>query len=195
MASCIENIAGNIGLNCAHPISGGYTGRGVYIPMEAKPELTKDAQNPRIVSAIAIAQGANVVRIDNEGATPFTGSSSTGTNENGRPQFVKTSQIMMPERGAAFAKNVVEPLVKSGRGGILILEKIDQVGDGSFEIIGTQAPAKVVDPTTVVRNEYENGAAWTATLQSTEDYAEVVFFDTDYATTLAKFETLLESAF
>lgn len=195
MASCIENIAGNISLNCAHPISGGYTGRGVYIPMEAKPELTKDAQNPRIISAIALEAGAKVVRIDNEGATPFTGSSSTGTNENGRPQFVKTSQIMMPERGAAFAKNVVEPLVKSGRGGILILEKVDQVGDGSFEVIGTQAPAKVVDPTTVVRNEYENGAAWTATLQSTEDYAEVVLLDTDYATTLAKFETLLESAF
>lgn len=195
MSSCIGNIAGNIGLNCEHPISGGYTGRGVYIPLEAKPVLTRDAQNPRIVSAIAIAENAHVVSIDNEGATPFTGSSSTGTNENGRPQFVKTSQIMMPERGGAFAKNVVEPLVKSGRGGILILEKIDQVGDGSFEIIGTQAPAKVVDPATVVRNEYENGAAWTATLQSTEDYAEVALFDTDYATTLAKFETLLESAF
>lgn len=195
MENCIGKIAGNIALNCEHPISGGYTGRGVYIPLEAKPVPTKDAQNPRIVSAIAIAENAHVVKIDNEGATPFTGSASTGTNENGRAQFVKTSQIMMPERGAAFAQNVLEPLVKSGRGGILILEKVDQVGDGSFEVIGLQNPAKVVDPTTVVRNEYENGAAWTATLQSTEDYAEVVLLDTDYATTLAKFETLLESAF
>ena len=195
MASCIGNIAGNIGLNCEHPLSGGYTGRGVYIPLEAKPQLTRDAKNPRIVSAIALAENAHVVKIDNEGATPFTGSTTTGTNDNGRPQFVKTAQIMMPERGAEFAKNVVEPLVKSGRGGILILEKIDQVGDGSFEMIGTQAPAKVVDQTTVVRNEYENGAAWTATLQSTEDYSEVVLFDTDYETTLAKFEALLESAF
>ena len=195
MASCIGNIAGNIGLNCEHPLSGGYTGRGVYIPLEAKPQLTRDAKNPRIVSAIALAENANVVKIDNEGATPFTGSTTTGTNDNGRPQFVKTAQIMMPERGAEFAKNVVEPLVKSGRGGILILEKIDQVGDGSFEMIGTQAPAKVVDPSTVARNEYENGAAWTSTLQSTEDYSEVVLFDTDYETTLAKFEALLESAF
>lgn len=195
MASCIGNIAGNIGLNCAHPISGGYTGRGVYIPLEANPVPTRDAQNPRIVTGIAIAQGAHVVSIDNEGATPFTGSTTTGTNENGRPQFVKTVQIMMPERGAAFAKNVVEPLVKSGRGGYIVLEKLDQVGDGSYEIIGVQTPAKVVDPTTVVRNEYENGAAWIATLQSTEDYSEVVLFDADYATTLSKFEALLEQAF
>lgn len=195
MASCVGNIAGNIGLDCNSPISGGYTGRGVYIPMEAVPVLTKDASNPRIVTAVALATGAKVVKIDNEGATPFTGSTTTGTNDNGRPQFVKTAQIMMPERGAAFAKNVAEPLVKNGRGGILILEKDDRVGDGSFEMIGTQQAAKVVDPTTVARNEYENGGAWTATLQATEDYMEVSFFDTDYATTLAKFEALLALAF
>lgn len=195
MASCIGNIAGNIELNCEYPISGGYTGRGIYIPMEANPVLTRDAQNRRIVPAIAIAEDANIVEINNEGATPFTGSSNTGTNENGRPQFVKTVHIMMPERGATFAKNIIEPLVKSGRGGYLILEKVDQVGDGSFEIIGTQNPAKVVDPSTVVRNEYENGAAWTATMQTIEDYAEVVLFDTDYATSLAKFEALLSRSF
>lgn len=195
MASCVGNIAGNIGLNCDSPIGGGYTGRGVYIPMEAVPVLTKDASNPRIVSAVAIATGAKVVKIDNEGATPFTGSSTTGTNENGRPQFVKTAQIMMPERGAKFAKDVAEPLVKNGRGGILILEKSDSVGDGSFEMIGTQQAVKVVDPSTVTRNEYENGGAWTATLQTIEDYMEVSFFDTDYATTLAKFEALLALSF
>lgn len=195
MASCVGNIAGNIGLDCNSPISGGYTGRGVYIPMEAAPVLTKDASNPRIVTAVALATGAKVAKIDNEGATPFTGSTTTGTEENGRPQFVKTAQIMMPERGAAFAKDVAEPLVKNGRGGILILEKDDRVGDGSFEMIGTQQAAKVVDPSTVVRNEYENGGAWTATLQATEDYMEVSFFDTDYETTLAKFEALLALAF
>lgn len=195
MASCVGNIAGNIGLNCDSPISGGYTGRGVYIPMESVPTLTKDANNPRIVTAVALATGAKLVKIDNEGATPFTGSTTTGTNDNGRPQFVKTAQIMMPERGAEFAKDVAEPLVKNGRGGILILEKIDRVGDGSFEMIGTQSPAKVTDPSTVSRNEYENGGAWTATLQATEDYMEVSFFDTDYDTTLEKFEALLELAF
>ena len=195
MASCVGNIAGNIGLNCDSPISGGYTGRGVYIPMESTPTLTKDANNPRIVTAVALASGAKVAKIDNEGATPFTGSTTTGTNENGRPQFVKTAQIMMPERGAEFAQDVAEPLIKNGRGGILILEKIDRVGDGSFEMIGTQSPAKVTDPSTVTRNEYENGGACTATLQATEDYMEVSFFDTDYETTLAKFEALLALAF
>lgn len=195
MASCIGQIAGNIGLNCEHPIEGGYTGRGVYIPMEAVPVLTQDANNPRIVTAIAIAQNAKVCSIDNEGVTPFDGSQTTANNDAGYVRFVKQIAIKMPERGAEFAKDVLEPLVKSGRGGILVLEKIDRVGDGSFEILGAQSPAKVVDPATVTRQETANGGAWALTLQSTEVYAETVLFDTDYETTLAAFEALLAKAF
>ena len=196
MASCVGNIAGSIGLDCNSPIEGGYTGRGVYIPMEAVPQLTKDAQNPRIVTAIAIASGAKVVAIDNEGANPFDGSGTTGNNDAGYFRFAKNIVVFMPQRGASFSKDVLEPLVMSGRGGILVLEKLDRVGDGSFELIGSQSPVKVTDPSTVTRTESASGAAgWQATLQSNERYGEVVLFDTDYATTLAKFEALLANAF
>ena len=101
----------------------------------------------------------------------------------------------MPERGADFAAKVIEPLVKSGRGFIGIFEKVDRVGDGSFEVIGAQSPLKVVDPATVTRTETANGGAWIANLQSSEVYAESVLFDTNYATTLAAFEALLALAF
>lgn len=196
MASCVGNIAGNIGLNCESPIEGGYTGRGVYIPLEASPVLTRDAQNKRIVTAIAIAEGAKVVAIDNEGMTPFTGSNTTGNGDAGYPKYTKQiAGMRLPERGADFAAKVLEPLVASGRGGFLVLEKVDRVGDGSFEIIGSQSPAKVVDLTTVVRDESANGGAWTVTMQATESYAEVVLFDTDYETSLAKFEALLNQSF
>lgn len=196
MASCIGNIAGNIGLNCESPIEGGYTGRAVLIPMEAVPVLTKDAQNPRIVSAIAIASGAKVVLVDNEGVTPFDGSQTTGNNDAGYVRFQKTIAVRLPERGANFAETVLEPLVKSGRGFIGVFEKVDRVGDGSFEVIGAQSPLKVVDPSTVTRTESTTGGgAWQATLQSTEVYAESVFFSQDYETSLAAFEALLAKAF
>lgn len=196
MASCIGNIAGNIGLNCEHPIEGGYTGRGILIPMEAVPIPTQDSNNPRIVTNITIAANAKVVSVDNEGATPFDGSQTTGDNSAGYVRFVKTIQVRMPERGAEFAKDVIEPLVKSGRGFVGIFEKVDRVGDGSFEIIGLQSPLKVADPATVTRTEStEGGGAWLATLQSTEVYAETVLFDTSYEATLTKFEALLAKAF
>lgn len=196
MASCVGNIAGNIGLNCASPIEGGYTGRAILIPMEAVPVPTVDANNPRIVTAIAIASGAKVVKVDNEGISPFDGSQTVGNNDAGYVRFTKTAVVRLPERGADFAKNVIEPLVKSGRGFIGIFEKVDRVGDGSFEIIGLQSPMKVVDPSAVTRTESTTaGGSWQVTLQSTEIYAESVLFDTDYATTLAKFEALLAQSF
>lgn len=196
MASCIGNIAGNIGLNCESPIEGGYTGRAVLIPMESVPVLTQDATNPRIITNIALAQGAKVVLVDNEGSTPFDGGQTVGNNEAGYTRFQKTIPVRMPERGADFAKNVVEPLVKSGRGFIGVFEKVDRVGDGSFEVIGAQSPLKVVDPSTVTRTESATGGgAWQATLQSTEVYAESVLFSNDYEESLEKFEALLAQAF
>lgn len=196
MASCIDSIAGNIGLNCEHPIEGGYTGRGVLIPMEAVPTLTYDAQNPRIIAGITLATGAKVVAVDNEGVSPFDGSQTVGNNEAGYVRFVKTIVVRLPERGADFAKEVLEPLVKSGRGFIGIFEKVDRVGDGSFEVIGVQSPLKVVDPTTVTRTESTTGGgAWNVTLQSTEVYAENVLFFENYANTLTKFEQLLSQSF
>lgn len=195
MANCVGEIAGNIGLNCDNPLEGGYTGRGIYIPASVGATLTRDAQNPRIVTAIAIPSGKKVVSIDNEGVNPFDGSNTTGNNDAGFTKFTKVVAMRIPERGADFAKNVLEPLVLSGRGGMLILEKQDKVGDGSFEMIGAQSAAKVVDPSTVVRNESENGGAWSAQMQASERYAEVTLFDTDYENTLAKFEALLAQAF
>ena len=195
MATCVSTIAGNIGLDCEHPIEGGYTGRGVLIPLESNPTLTRDANNPRIITAVALASGQKLCVVDNAGAAPFDGSSTTGNNDAGYPKFTKAMALRILARGAEASKDVIEPLVKSGRGFIGIFEKVDQVGDGSFEVIGAQSPLKCVDPATFTRSETANGGAWVGTLQCSEHWAECVFFDTDYATTLAAFEALLAKGF
>ena len=195
MANCVSEIAGNIGLNCDHPIEGGYTGRGVLIPMGSNPVLTRDATNPRIIKGITIASDAKVCVVDNAGAAPFDGSSTTGNNDAGFPKFTKAMALRILARGAAASKDVIEPLVKSGRGFIGVFEKVDQVGDGSFEVIGAQSPLKCVDPATFTRSETANGGAWSGTLQCSENWAELVLFDTDYETSLQAFETLLAKGF
>ena len=195
MANCVSTIAGNIGLDCEHPIEGGYTGRGVLIPMESNPVLTRDAENPRIIKSVTLAENAKVCVVDNAGAAPFDGSSTTGNNDAGFPKFTKAMALRILARGAKASKDVIEPLVKSGRGFIGIFEKIDQVGDGSFEVIGAQSPLKCADPATFTRSETANGGAWSGTLQCSEHWAELVLFDTDYETSLAAFETLLAKGF
>ena len=195
MANCVSTIAGNIGLNCDHPIEGGYTGRGVLIPMESNPVLTRDATNPRIIKSITLAESAKVCVVDNAGTAPFDGSSTTGNNDAGFPKFTKAMALRILARGADASKDVIEPLVKSGRGFIGIFEKVDQVGDGSFEVIGAQSPLKCADPATFTRSETANGGAWSGTLQCSEHWAELVLFDTDYETSLAAFEALLAKGF
>ena len=195
MANCVSTIAGNIGLDCEHPIEGGYTGRGVLIPLESNPTLTRDAQNPRIIKSVTLAGDAKLCVVDNAGAAPFDGSSTTGNNDAGYPKFTKAMALRILARGAEASKDVIEPLVKSGRGFIGIFEKVDQVGDGSFEVIGAQSPLKCADPATFTRSETANGGAWSGTLQCSEHWAELVLFDTDYATSLAAFEALLAKGF
>ena len=195
MNNCVSTIAGNIGLDCEHPIEGGYTGRGVLIPMENNPVLTRDAENPRIIKSVTLAENAKVCVVDNAGAAPFDGSSTTGNNDSGFPKFTKAMALRILARGAGASKDVIEPLVKSGRGFIGIFEKVDQVGDGSFEVIGAQSPLKCADPATFTRSETANGGAWSGTLQCSEHWAELVLFDTDYETSLAAFEALLAKGF
>ena len=195
MANCVSTIAGNIGLDCDHPIEGGYTGRGVLIPMESNPVLTRDATNPRIIKSITLAESAKVCVVDNAGTAPFDGSSTTGNNDAGFPKFTKAMALRILARGAEASKDVIEPLVKSGRGFIGIFEKVDQVGDGSFEVIGAQSPLKCADPATFTRSETANGGAWSGTLQCSENWAELVLFDTSYETSLAAFEALLAKGF
>lgn len=194
MGKCTGSIAASIALECATPIEGGYTGRNVLVPFEINPTLTKDTQNPRILKAVAIPEGAKVVSVENGGSQPHTGATTTGNADSGRPRYVKNHPILIPQRGADTSKDIIEPMVDNAQGFLLISEKTDKRGLGSYEVKGLQSPMKV-DPTTVSQDEYANGAATALTLQCTEDWKECNFFVTDYETTKAAFEALLAQAY
>lgn len=186
--SCIGEIAGNIAQNCVHPLVGGYTGRAILIPYSANPVFTQSADNPRIVSAIALSEGAKVCAVDNVGPN-FDGSGTASTGDTGFVQFTKTFAFRILERGGEMSKKVLEPIVKSAQGFVAILEKQDKVGDGSYEIVGMLAPLKATaDGTT--RTESENGGAWSVTMSATESWADVALLVSDYAGTKAYFDTM-----
>ena len=76
----------------------------------------------------------------------------------------------------------------------VVLEKQDMIGDGSYEIVGYLKGLKTNEDG-IQRNEYENGGDWTVNMSTDEAFAEVVLFDTDYATTKAAFETMLANTY
>lgn len=198
--SCISEVAANVAVNCSHPIVGGYTGRAVLIPYTANPVLTQDTQNPRIINAIAIDEGKNVIMVDNVMPTPFDGSSKASTAENGRASFNKTFAFRIPLRGAIASKEIVEPLLNSAQGYICVAEKQDKVGHGSFEVIGALQPLKT-NGDGISQNEGENDGDTTVTMSCTEAWFEAELFvagasgKSDYQASKEAFEDLIALAF
>lgn len=201
MNTCVNQIAASVGLNCDNPIIGGYTGRAILIPIEVigNGVTFVTSQDPREARAIgvSIAQGTGRVLAGVDNAmmtTPFDGSQTTASDDDGFRKFVKAFAFRIPERGGDIASAIIEPLARGGRY-VAILEKKQRVGDGGYEVLGYRHNLRCVDPSTIVRQETANGGAWGATLQCAEREAEFVFAgdltDVDnYSATRAAFEAL-----
>lgn len=174
--SCAAQIAANIAQDCNRPLVGGYTGRAVIIPISdwARAEVVTDANNPRKILSIILPPDGSAMAytIDNVFATPFTGSTTAGNNESGRNGYLKTIAVRVPMRGADVSRDVIEPLVKDADGFVVIAEKRDKVGDGSFEVIGYQNALRG-DIASVTRDENANGGDWIVNLTTIEKWAEV----------------------
>jgi hypothetical protein len=107
--------------------------------------------------------------------------------------YQKNLSVLIPSHGADESKDLIEPLMKSAEGGLVIVERKDKRGLGSYVVFGLFDPMKA-DPTSFSRNEGENGGAAALTLTCIEDFEECNFFDTDYATTKAAFDALFTAA-
>lgn len=193
--SCAADIADNIAPDCSKPMVNGFTGRAVMINLSDAPTITVSGTNERILTAITLGVGVKTAVVDNSAFNqPFNGSNVQSTDENGFTQYNKGFTVYIPARGAEAAKKIVEPLHKSALGFLVIAEKKDRRGDGSFVAYGYEQGMKAT-PDGVTQNEYENGGCVVANLATTENKEEYVFFDTDYATTLAAFEALIALAY
>ena len=194
-ASCAATMADNITKDCAAPLAGGYTGRGVLIDLADAPTLTRDGSNPRIITAITLGVGKSLAVIDNAFTPqPLNGSNSQSNTDDGMMKHRKTVVLTIPKRGAAASKEIVEPTYQSPLGYLAVLEKKDRNGDGSFEVVGAEQ-GLVANADGIVRNEYENGGCTIVTMSTNEVNFENVLFATDYETTLAAFEALLAKGY
>lgn len=179
-----------IAMDCDKALVKGFTGRAVYIPYSVNPTITQSSANPRIVSAVTASK---VIGIYLPFTDPFNGSAVAGNADNGRSMFTKNLALQIPAHGADVSKDLIEPLVKSAEGGMIIAERKDKRGLGSYVVYGLQDPMKA-DPSSFAQNETDNGGAASLTMGCTEDWEECNFFDTDYATTKAAFDALFASA-
>ena len=194
-ASCAAQISANIAKDCAAPLAGGYTGRGVLIAIEDIKTITQDGSNPRIITAIELKAGRKLSVIDNVfSPSPLTGSTTQSNTDDGMMKFRKSLVLQVPVRGADASKDIVEPSFQAPLGYLAILEKKDRSGDGSFEAIGFEQ-GLTANADGITRNEYENGGCTMLTMSCNETVFEYSFFDTDYDTTKTAFDALLSESY
>lgn len=192
---CTSAVAANIVKNCTTPIVGGYTGRGVLVPLDKAPTFAVSATNPRTITAIGLSGNNKFIAIDNVFTDPFAGTTKASNGESGSIKHTKTFAFRIPQRGSDISRDIVEALEQSPLGFVAVLEKKDRVGNGSFEVIGYQDALKV-NADGVTQDETANDGATNVVMSCSEHFFEVVLFDTSYATTLSAFNAmLLDGAF
>ena len=191
---CTSAVAANIVKNCTTPIVGGYTGRGILVPLDKAPTFSVSAANPRTLTGIAMGGTNKFIAIDNVFTDPFAGTTKASNGESGSIKHAKTFAFRIPQRGSDISRDIVEALEQSPLGFVAVLEKKDRVGNGSFEVIGYQDALKV-NADGVTQDETANDGATNVVMSCSEHFFEVVLFDTSYATTLAAFEAMLAAAF
>lgn len=175
MYSCVGTVVCGIGINCDNPLEAGYSGRALLYDANGV-TITRDATNPRRIVAVTTKNGYRAIQIDNVNLQPFAGSATTGNGDAGYPKFQKTLVIQVPQRGADISQRVIEPL--AFKRFVALVEMEQKIKDGAVQVLGSSQALRVVDPSTITRQEDANGGAWSVTLQCTEQYAECTFYGT-----------------
>lgn len=183
---CMGVVSGNLDTDCENPRVAGYEDVALLFNRSDIDwaTVTTDASNPRIVKTLAVLEGKKPYVIYNPRVNPAPFNGTNSSFEQEANQYTKTVQFYYEGIGGGAAKNVVEPL-KAGSY-VILLQRKDHRGDGSFQLIGYQAG---VTATAQVQDE-ETGY-WLMTMTGRESFADVAFFNVDYATTKNAFDDLL----
>ena len=91
---CVQDVAKNIVKNCSSPIVGGYTGRGVLVPLDKAPIFTVNAQNPRTIVMIEPSGTNKFIAIDNVFTDPFAGTTKASNGGSGSIKHTKTFSFL-----------------------------------------------------------------------------------------------------
>ncbi len=184
--ACSAIIAANIQIDCAKPLSGGYTGRALGIPLSPAPTFAINGSNGLIIEAVTMQGTSKMFAIENFGEQPFSGTSSASNGDGAVMRHTKTFQFDIPRRGAEVSKNIVDPLTRMPLGFAVIAER----QDGTYELLGLERGLRV-NADGVTSDAYTRDGATQIVASATQYNYEYEFLDTDQATTQAKFESYL----
>lgn len=197
MANCFEEISKSVLQDCTAQDAAGYTGRAVILQYKDNPVIAVDANNPNMLTSIAVTTPKKGIQVDNSNfIDPFTGSNFAANTDDGARKILKTFVFKVPLKGSAASRELLEGMFFNnfgGSGAIVVAEKIVN-GVGKYSVIGYKSPF-LINPDGIKQDEYADGGAFILTGSCKERAIEVEMFDTDIVTTKADFETLLTNCY
>lgn len=126
----------------------------------------------------ATSDGFKAVPLSIDAQNPF-GVTVQGNTDSGRVMYTKTIPVSIPATLDGKAEEFIMGLQKGLYGDVyLVLEhaRLSGSGKGDYlynDIFGAYSPVRL-DPTSVTRNEYENGGAWSFDLVCEEPVPNVI---------------------
>ena len=137
--------------------------------------LTKDSQNPNIVTSFVLKSGKNAYKVYVPGKTPYTGTNkalATGTYRN---KFTKQVKLVVLSNGAGVCHDIIDQLA-NGRF-VVILENDFQgaTKDNTFEFYGLELGCAATEMSDDKYSEDTDGG-WAVTLEETNAPTSGIFY-------------------
>lgn len=116
-------------------------------------------------------KGGKALPISIDVQNPF-GVTVQGNTDSGRVMYTKTIPVSIPADNGGIAEEFIMGLQKGLYGSAaIVLEAFGNLPVNDF--FGAYSPVRI-DPTSVTRNEYENGGAWSFNLVCEEPVPNVI---------------------
>ncbi len=168
-----------------------YTGRALLIKSDSLPlglstnglvlnKILNNTSFQEFYNAVQSIPTAKVLPVSVSVQDPF-GVTVQGNTDSGRVMYNKTIPVSIPAMYDGKAEEFIMGLQSGIKGlqAILVIEKASDGTDNvSTDVFGTYSPIRL-DPTSVTRNEYENGGAWNFNLVCDEPVPNVLCDMTD----------------
>ena len=181
-------LAGHAQENCTDPASAGLKVLGIIINKNDISSITFDTSNPNIVEAITLETGAKTYMVEGSGENAWADSGYE--YDPATKAFTKNATFVAPDYGAIISSKFLDPLSKNSDGFVVILQRKNTRGDGSFVIVGLETGAVVTTHTMNMTDEATNGCATLTLTEKGARKGEINLFDTDYQSSLVLFNTL-----
>jgi hypothetical protein len=195
---CEFLIKSDIAINCDDPVVAGIEANGVIINRADIDfaNVVRDITKKNVINTLPIKVGKKGYKIYVPGPTPFNNTATTMEKGTNRNKFTNDVGFVILDNDPDVCENVIDALA-NGEFVIVYenkfknLNKASTPGDSAFQIVGYYQGLKAE---TLENNKYsaDTEGGWNVLLKELNSPKSGLFlFDTDYATTKVKFDSLL----